>query len=246
MKIKKMIEEMQFFLRKLETRFWKDRRSSVHPSLFQFDYLQNLSLYQVIKSGFIEIRKQSKKNKFNTLDIGCGHKPYYDLFKPHASKYIGVDVDKKLADVVASADKLPFRNSSFDLVLCFQTLEHCKFPGKVIAEIVRVLKPNGFVILTTHGSWMHHPSPHDYYRWTEEGLETLFKDFSQIQVSAQLKAWSSLIQLVNVELYRIATNNIFWKLPVNLAIFFINILGKILINQGQNYFTINYIVTARK
>jgi hypothetical protein len=33
-----------------------------------------------------------------------------------------------------------------------------------------VLKPDGWLLLATHGTWLYHPHPDDYRRWTAEGL----------------------------------------------------------------------------
>lgn len=52
--------------------------------------------------------------------------------------------------VLADAEKkLPFNNSSFDLVFWGDNIEHVFFPGKILLEIHRVLKPKGRLILST-------------------------------------------------------------------------------------------------
>jgi len=50
---------------------------------------------------------------------------------------------------VGDAEKLPFPNEYFDVVLCIETLEHLMEPPKAANEIKRVLKPSGKIILTT-------------------------------------------------------------------------------------------------
>jgi hypothetical protein len=39
-----------------------------------------------------------------------------------------------------------------------------------------VLKDSGFLILSTHGYWMYHPGPEDYWRWTPAGLRAELMD----------------------------------------------------------------------
>ena len=52
-------------------------------------------------------------------------------------------------------------------------LEHVRFPEKVIQEMYRVLKSDGVLLLTTRQYWKTHGSPHDFFRYTRLGLESL-------------------------------------------------------------------------
>ena len=58
----------------------------------------------------------------------------------------------------AEKDPLPFENSSFDLVICAEVLEHLiHAPAYMVCEISRVLKDDGLLILTTpNGLYWHH------------------------------------------------------------------------------------------
>ena len=52
-----------------------------------------------------------------------------------------------------------------------------------VAEIARVLHPDGTALASTHGVWPRHYLPHDYWRWTEEGLVALFSPhFNSVHV----------------------------------------------------------------
>lgn len=44
---------------------------------------------------------------------------------------------------------LPFADASFDAILCFETVEHFSMPELLVAELGRVIKPDGVLILTT-------------------------------------------------------------------------------------------------
>jgi ubiquinone/menaquinone biosynthesis C-methylase UbiE len=48
---------------------------------------------------------------------------------------------------VADGNQLPFRDRSFDLVVCNSVLHHFAEPGKLLAEIARVAKPGGAILL---------------------------------------------------------------------------------------------------
>jgi SAM-dependent methyltransferase len=81
--------------------------------------------------------------------------------------------DRWKPDIVSSAEAIPVPENSFDSVLCTQVLEHVAHPQKVVAEIFRVLKPGGRVLLTAPQWNELHEIPHDYFRYTRYGLDYL-------------------------------------------------------------------------
>ncbi len=112
------------------------------------------------------------------LDVGCGTKPYRALFAPRVTRHLGVDWPQTLherssIDAFADARELPIRTSSVDTVLCTEVLEHCAEPARVFAEARRVLRSGGVLILTTPFLYPVHEAPHDYFRFTRHGLESL-------------------------------------------------------------------------
>ncbi len=114
------------------------------------------------------------------LDVGCGDKPYEDVFLPHVEAYVGVEHDATWtgtvsalhgkADVVYAGDRLPFEDGSFQTVLSNQVAEHVPNPGHLWAEMARVLAPGGCLLLTVPFSYRLHALPHDYQRFTPAGL----------------------------------------------------------------------------
>lgn len=106
-------------------------------------------------------KKIIKNLKFkNCLDIGCASGfMVSEISKTFPGQYSGIDVYDKAVSAakknypeikfkVASADKLPFKDNSFDLILFYETIEHVENPLKCLEEIKRVLKKNGTLILT--------------------------------------------------------------------------------------------------
>ena len=81
----------------------------------------------------------------------------------------------KRIEILGSALVLPIRSASIDTALSLQVLEHVPEPLDMLKEIRRVLKPGGHLILTAPHIWNVHEQPHDYFRYTQYGLEHLFK-----------------------------------------------------------------------
>ena len=122
-------------------------------------------------------RAAARYGRYRVLDVGCGVKPYYPFFQPHASEYVGVDVvENPAADLQGAVETLPVEDGSFDLVLCIQVLEHAENPAKGIGELHRVVKSGGTVLASTHGVQVYHPAPVDLWRWTHAGLDRLFRE----------------------------------------------------------------------
>jgi SAM-dependent methyltransferase len=112
-----------------------------------------------------------------TLDLGAGSAKYRHIIKKKASEYITFDVvPGENIDVVGDALDLPFENDSFDTIISTQVLEHVAKPWIMVKEIHRVLKKDGICILTAPFLEPYHPDPHDYFRYTAEGLQSLFKN----------------------------------------------------------------------
>jgi SAM-dependent methyltransferase len=81
-------------------------------------------------------------------------------------------------DIVADAHNLleTFSASSFDAVLACSVFEHIQRPWVAARSIAQVLKPGGRAFVQTHQSFPLHAHPHDYWRFSTEGLRTLFED----------------------------------------------------------------------
>jgi SAM-dependent methyltransferase len=90
--------------------------------------------------------------------------------------YTGMDMqDGNGVDVVARADKIPFKARSFQVVACTEMLEHDPYPWKSIPEMARVLAPGGILLLTCRGVGFHDdPNPLDLWRFTCDSIEHLF------------------------------------------------------------------------
>lgn len=81
--------------------------------------------------------------------------------------YVGIDMRAGPGvDVVGTADKLPFPDDAFDVVVTTEMLEHDPSFWLSMAEMGRVLRPGGHLLLTTRGNGFgEHNEPSDYFRY---------------------------------------------------------------------------------
>ena len=114
------------------------------------------------------------------LDVGAGESPWRDLL-PVGGEYIGVDADlsgefgmRHQSNITYyDGKRLPYDDSSFDHVLCTEVLEHVADPLVFLADLQRVLRHGGSLILTVPWSAQLHHLPYDYGRFTRFGLVEL-------------------------------------------------------------------------
>lgn len=104
------------------------------------------------------------------LDFGCGSQPYKSIFTAAGVSYLGADFDQNHDFHIDPNGRLNAPDSSVDLVLSFQVLEHVRDIRTYFSEAKRVLRPDGWLMLSTHGTWFYHPHPEDHRRWTRPGL----------------------------------------------------------------------------
>lgn len=143
-------------------------------------------------------------------DIGGGDSPYFYHFSSMCSEYIVVDLEEALPkdearsirQIIGTAEDIPLDDSSVDIVLCNQVLEHVIDPIKSVAEIYRILKPNGYFI----GSVPHvspiHLEPYDFRRYTSLGIEQLLSNegFSNISVEGNGGVFSTAALMISMDL----------------------------------------------
>jgi len=162
---------------------------------------------------------ERNKSEGLTLDIGCAYSPYKSFFPNR----IGVDINfSPGVDIIADAHKLPFENEKFENILCSEVLEHLHSPWVAIAEMGRVLKKGGHLILTTRFIYPIHDAPNDFYRFTRYGLKNLFsKEWNIIGIEEEFDTKNTLAVL----LQRIGYQSVFRGGPVGLFIKFLVFLS---------------------
>lgn len=115
-------------------------------------------------SSYIKLFKKNNKNKkLRILDAGCGSGgvmlplAYEEDFDVYGIEIFMHKEIKELKErtklpfhfILSDIKNIPYPENFFDWVLLLDTLEHIKEPKIACSEIYRVLKPEGFCMITT-------------------------------------------------------------------------------------------------
>lgn len=155
-----------------------------------------------------------------TLDAACG--TAYGtamLAAGGAAAVIGVDLDEGvIAEARASAPagtsfevgdlgKLPFGDDEFDLVTCFEAIEHVSDPELVLDELARVLRPDGLLLVSTPNRDVYTPgNPYHLRELTPNELEAeLGKRFGSVALRRQ-HSWTAS-GIFDDEAFRVADHD---------------------------------------
>lgn len=122
-------------------------RRNLFPKLGDPDYLVQRARREIIASWCGQL--PAAREALYVLDVGGRLQRYRPLLEGREALYVAIDpVFKGLLDVAGTGEQLPFRDGSFDLVICTQTLNYASSPSEVVAEIRRMLRPGGTLYLT--------------------------------------------------------------------------------------------------
>lgn len=69
------------------------------------------------------------------------------FIEPRVSQYVSTDLMVGKIDLFSDITCLPYRDNTFDAILCVHILEHIPDDAKAIHELRRVLKPGGWAVL---------------------------------------------------------------------------------------------------
>lgn len=118
------------------------------------------------------------------LDLGCSSGTITNALAPLFERTIGMDYDEEALNHVdqssstrstflrGDAMDLPFASSSTDVIICAQVYEHVPDDRELVAEIYRVLKPNGLVFFSGPNR-LHPIEPHyslPFLHWLPDRL----------------------------------------------------------------------------
>lgn len=129
--------------------YYKSRK---HKSGSSYFYNENLEMPTTLKLlGNVKDKK--------ILDVGCGPGLYAKKLTKKSAKVKGIDLSEELIKIarqenpkldfkVGDIEKLPYKNSEFDIVLATLVLGHLSNWDKALKEINRVLKKEGVFVFS--------------------------------------------------------------------------------------------------
>lgn len=213
--------------------------------------------FHIARRGLYQgVARLAPQCRGSIADIGCGSKPYSHLFDTEC--YVGLDLPRQAgaaniaANILFDGKILPLADDSFDNAVTFQVFEHVFTPQLFLAELHRVIKPDGHLLMTVPFVWDEHEQPHDFARYSSFGLKAELEKagFEVVQMDKSAANVSVLFQLANDYLYKV----LFTRSPVaNLLLamlltFPVSLLGIVLgwlLPDNKDLYLDN-IVLARK
>jgi SAM-dependent methyltransferase len=133
------------------------------------------------------------RNK-RVLDLASGEGYGSDMLARHASSVVGVEIDSKAVVhavrryrapnvnfVQASITQVPLEKETFDVIVCFEAIEHIREHDELLAEVKRLLKPDGLFAVST-------PNKAAYRSETDGGNPFHVKELSFEEFDGLLKS----------------------------------------------------------
>lgn len=220
-------------------------RERLNPSLTNPSWLVLRKRREIFKNWIARM----DGGPFDVFDVGGRIQPYRSLLEGRCRSYLSVDLrPTPLVNLVARGEQLPFADAKFDLVICSQVLEYVQEPSVVIAEIYRVLKPGGCVLLSAPAIFPR-DSDLDTWRFLPQSLRILLSSFHDVEVAAEGSSVSGLFRTICVFLTSLARPAFIRKALQFTVIPILNLVAATwdsLVHNSNDQFAANFSAFARK
>ena len=143
------------------------------------------------------------------VDVGSGHAKYKNLIKDYCEEYVSVDNlsseyqfgdnENFKPDIISDILNMPFRDEEFNTAICTEVLEHVENPFLLFKETSRILKPGGYLILSSGWSAPYHNEPKDYWRFSKDAYSVLCREakFELVEIHKKGGLFSCLLYFIN-------------------------------------------------
>lgn len=167
-----------------------------------------------LNSEFQRLMPEMKRGKI--LEIGAGKDNNHELMFDGDSQYFSLNLlISEKPNLLGDALDIPLKDNCIDSIVMLEVLEHVTVPATVIKECYRVLKPYGTIICSTRFICPEHGAPNDYFRYTSDSINMMFRSFHSCKILKLGNRLHVLIDIIseNPSFLRIL-NRVFMLFPV--------------------------------
>ena len=123
------------------------------------------------------------------VELGSGNRRLHDGF-------LNLDLfGFPNVDVMSDIQQTPLAEATVDYAILDTVLEHVPNPQRVVCEVHRILKPGGKLLCITPFIFNYHGYPNHYCNFSKDGLEEMFRGFSNCAVEMNIGPSSALTNL---------------------------------------------------
>lgn len=141
---------------------------------------------QSVLRAFLNLRLAQESLSGNTIDVGGGKNAKYLSFMKKEERVNFKTFDLKAGQFVNfETDTLPASDGEYDTVLFLNVMEHIFNHTHIAREVVRITKNTGQLIGFVPFLMWYHPDHSDYFRYTHEALEKIFKGAGATNITVE-------------------------------------------------------------
>lgn len=127
----------------------------VQPTAADEGYFKHIIEHPELSFADVKSIREELPGARRVVDIGCGRGGFVDAWRREQGDALGLDNNlaaaricraQSLPMVLADAERLPFADSSLDVVRAKEIIEHLWNPRTMLLEIRRVLRPGGLFL----------------------------------------------------------------------------------------------------
>lgn len=205
------------------------------------------SIRRMYVDDFFEREVSIIPEKSKIIDMGGvkeGKKGYFNIEKYNIDvEYANLN-ERQKPDYLCDIENIPVEDSSFDVAILSEVVEHLETPENVLKEAYRILKPGGKLLLCTPFLFFEHKDPKDYGRystdWYNNRLEKI--GFKVEKIERQGSYFSVLASDIKILFYVLSKSKFKGKLMKSMISSFAYFLCKILIKQDRSKYVRNNVV----
>lgn len=223
--------------------------------------LFDLQVASTFRGIYPLVKQETRCSRGKVVDVGCGAKPYRNLFPPEWD-YVGIDTQDSDANFDYHEDSViyydgvtfPLKNLEVDLIFHSEVIEHIYDTRLFLSECNRVLKEHGKMIFTVPFQARWHYIPYDYWRFTPSCIQKLLEEngFEDIEVTPRSRDICVAAYKVLTVGYRLFFSKSWWRILISVCLSPVWILS-LLLGQASLHFDwgteddcLGYVVCCRK